>query len=152
MAACYTNGLANCTPDHSKTKNIDILWCLAVGGCRIRLATRWPWSSPQRTHFVKGYLCFTVNLRASHLWYSHYSDYQESPYRLITTMHDSGMGYRKIACWLNEHGYTTPRGHEFKNTHVFSILKKKKVRDERLNKCYKFEVKNLRICRVNVTN
>ena len=67
------------------------------------------------------------------------------------TMHDSGMGYRKIAYWLNEHGYTTPRGHEFKNTHVFSILKKERVRDERLNKCYKFEIENLRICRVNAT-
>ena len=66
-------------------------------------------------------------------------------------MHDSGMSYRKIAYWLNEHGYTTSRGHEFKNTHVFSILKNKRVRDERLNKRYKFEIENLRICRVNVT-
>ena len=57
-------------------------------------------------------------------------------------MHDSGIGYRRIAYWLNEHGYTTPRGHEFKNTHVFSILKKKKLRDNRLNYRYKFEIKN----------
>ena len=42
------------------------------------------------------------------------------------------MGYRKIAQWLNENGYTTPRGHEFKNTHVFSILKKKKCKTEKL--------------------
>ena len=46
------------------------------------------------------------------------------------------MGYRKIAQWLNENGYTTPRGHEFKNTHVFSIFKKKKLRDKRLLPCY----------------
>ena len=58
-------------------------------------------------------------------------------------MHDSGMGYRKIAYWLNEHGCTTPRGHEFKNTHVFSILKKKKVRDERQNKRYELEMGKL---------
>ena len=57
-------------------------------------------------------------------------------------MHDSGIGYRRIAYWLNEHGYTTPRGHEFKNTHVFSILKKKKLRDKRLNIRHKFEIKN----------
>ena len=58
-------------------------------------------------------------------------------------MHDSGIGYRRIAYWLNEHGYTTPRGHEFKNTHVFSILKKKKLRDKRLNSSHKFEIENL---------
>jgi len=43
------------------------------------------------------------------------------------------MGYRKIAQWLNEHGYQTPHGKRFFNTHVFSILKKKRIRDERLN-------------------
>jgi hypothetical protein len=58
-------------------------------------------------------------------------------------MHDSGMGYRKIAYWLNEHGYTTLRGHEFKNTHVFSILQKKKVRDERQNKRFELEMVSL---------
>ena len=63
-------------------------------------------------------------------------------HRLIKTMHDSGIGYRRIAYWLNEHGYTTLRGHEFKNTHVFSILKKKKLRDKRLNIRHKFEIKN----------
>ena len=55
-------------------------------------------------------------------------------------MHDSGIGYLRIAYWLNEHGYTTLIGHEFKNTHVFSILKKKKVRDERQNKRYGLEI------------
>ena len=58
-------------------------------------------------------------------------------------MHDPGTGYRRIACWLNEHVYTTPRGHEFKNTYVFSILKKKKVRDERRNKRYELEMGKL---------
>ena len=60
-------------------------------------------------------------------------------------MHDSGMGYRRIAYWLNEHGYTTPRGHEFKNTHVFSILKKKKLRDKRLNNINKFRIENMHL-------
>jgi hypothetical protein len=52
------------------------------------------------------------------------------------------MDHRKITCWLSEHGYTTPRGHEFKNTHVFSILKKKKLYDKKLNIIHKFEIKN----------
>ena len=37
---------------------------------------------------------------------------------------------------MNENGYKTPRGHEFKNTHVFSILKKGRLREERINKPY----------------
>ena len=53
------------------------------------------------------------------------------------------MGYRKIAYWLNENGYTTPRGHEFKNTHVFSILKKKSMRDKRLSFRSNLEIENL---------
>ena len=28
------------------------------------------------------------------------------------------MGYRRISYWLNEHGYKTPRGHEFKNESI----------------------------------
>ena len=83
-----------------------------------------------------------MTLRAFHLWYSHYSEYQELLYQIIKQKHESSMGYRKIAQWLNENGYTTPRGHEFKNTHVFSILKKKKLRDKRLNIRHKFEIKN----------
>ena len=62
---------------------------------------------------------------------------------LIKTMHDSGIGYRRIAYWLNEHGFKMPRGHEFRNTHVFSILKKKKVRDERQNKHYELAMGKL---------
>ena len=33
-------------------------------------------------------------------------------------------------------GYLTPRGKVFKNTHVFSILKKRRIREERSNRPY----------------
>lgn len=52
------------------------------------------------------------------------------------------MGYQKIAQWLDKNAYKTMRGHEFKNTHVLSILKKKKLLDKRLNIQHKFEIKN----------
>ena len=51
------------------------------------------------------------------------------------------MGYRKISFWLKEHGYRTTREHEFKNTHVFSILKKKSIADEWMEK--RFEPTNV---------
>ena len=61
-----------------------------------------------------------------------YSDYQSELHDLIQRLHDEGMGYRKIAEWLNEHGYKTLRGRGFFNTHFFSILKKRRIRDEQL--------------------
>ncbi len=44
------------------------------------------------------------------------------------------MGYRKIAKRLNEENIKTSRGNIFFPSSVYSILKKKKIRDERLNK------------------
>jgi hypothetical protein len=55
------------------------------------------------------------------------------------------MGYRKIAQWLNENGYKTPRGKRFFNTHVFSILKKKRIRDERLTRDVGVEYRNFHL-------
>jgi len=39
-------------------------------------------------------------------------------------LHDSGLGYRKIADYLNAHSITTVRGNTWKNTQVFSVLKR----------------------------
>ena len=55
------------------------------------------------------------------------------------------MGYRGISYWLNKHGYKTLRGHEFKNTHVFSILKKKGIANERMEKRFEPTIENLKI-------
>ena len=62
-----------------------------------------------------------------------YSDYQIELHDIIQNLHNEGLGYRKIAEWLNENGYQTPRGLRFFNNHVHSMLKKKRLRDERLN-------------------
>ena len=37
---------------------------------------------------------------------------------------------------MNENGYTTPRGKKFRNAHTHSIVKKKKIREVRLNRLY----------------
>ena len=63
----------------------------------------------------------------SHFWYLQYSEYQELLYSIIKQKHKSGMGYRKIAQWLNENAYKTMRGHEFKNTHAFSFFGKEEI-------------------------
>ena len=64
--------------------------------------------------------------------YSHYSSYQEFLFRLCNTLKDRGLGYRKISHYLNDKGYKTPREKTFKNNHVYSIIKKGKVRKDRI--------------------
>ena len=81
-------------------------------------------------------------LRTGNLLVGNYSDYQHFLHDTIKDLHDGGMGYRKISDWLNEKGYKTPRGKRFTNTHVFSILKKKRLRDERLNQEVEREYRN----------
>jgi hypothetical protein len=46
------------------------------------------------------------------------------------------MTFNQIADWLNEREYKTPRKCVFKGTHVFSILKKRRLREQRNNKPY----------------
>ena len=43
------------------------------------------------------------------------------------------MGYRKIAKYLNEKGIRTIKGNRWRNTQVFSFLKRHKEREERLS-------------------
>ena len=79
------------------------------------------------------FFCFEVVLTTRNLIIAPHSNYQSELYDIIQNLHDEGLGYRKIAFWLNENGYQAPRGKKFFNSHIFSILKKKRLRDERLN-------------------
>ena len=74
-----------------------------------------------------------------------YSTYQKELWEIIKEKHKFGLGYRRISRWLNKHGYKTPRGHEFKYTHVFYILKKKRIADERMEKRFEPTIENLRL-------
>ena len=65
--------------------------------------------------------------------YSHYNSYQEFLYNLCTSLKKKGLGYRKISYYLNQNGYKSVRGKEIKNNSVYSILKKGKMRIERIN-------------------
>ena len=64
---------------------------------------------------------------------------------MITEMKVDGLGYRKIAKRLNEMGIKTARGKEFFPASVHSILKKKKIRDERINKKFDRRVSTLQL-------
>ena len=46
------------------------------------------------------------------------------------------MTFDAIAEWLDKEGYLTVRGKKFKGNHVHSIVKKKRLKDEKLERVY----------------
>ncbi len=83
------------------------------------------------------YLNIKITTRSQLLFtdnqYTHYSRYQQFLYELCTTLKDKGLGYRKISYYLNRRGYKTSHSKKmFTNGHVSSILKKGKIRENRI--------------------
>ena len=63
---------------------------------------------------------------------NNWSEEQQNTYQQIQLLRDEGLGYRKIAQHLNAMGIKTTRGNTWKNTQVFSFLKRYKEREDRL--------------------
>ena len=90
------------------------------------------------------YLCFTAIVTTLIPQFPP-SSYQIKLHKKILELQKSGLGYRKIAYWLNENGYKTPRGYLFKSGHVYSILKKWRLRDEKYSQVPEIEVRDVHI-------
>ena len=54
----------------------------------------------------------------------------------MTEQREKGKTYEQIAEWLNKKGYLSVRGKKFKSNHVHSIVKKKRLKAEKLEKEY----------------
>ena len=65
-----------------------------------------------------------------------YSEYQFFFYQTIIEQREKGKIFKQIADWLNEKGYLSVRGKKFKGNHVHSIVKKKRLKNEKLEKEY----------------
>ena len=91
------------------------------------------------------YITFNLVLKSTKMWVSPYSDYQEELWKVIIGLRDEGLSYNKIACYLNENEYKTPRDKTFRGPHVHSIMKKKAIRDEHLNREYPLEIEDFSI-------
>ena len=63
-------------------------------------------------------------------------EYQFFPYETITAHREKGKTFDHIAEWLNKKGYLSVRRKKFKGNHVHSILKKKRLKDEKLERQY----------------
>ena len=86
-----------------------------------------------------GFLCFEVEVTSYQLWNTNYSPYQSYLHDRVKKLKSEGLGYRRIANKLNEEGLKTVRGKVFVGASIHSILKKKSMRDGRIN--HKFEKK-----------
>ena len=74
------------------------------------------------------FLRFQINQRFNNLIIPYnpnsWSEEQQEIHDLIKSLHNGGMGYRKIAQYLNEKGIKTVRGNSWRNTQVSSVLKR----------------------------
>ena len=92
------------------------------------------------------HLEFSIEIQSNNLTYqgNPYTERQQYLYKLIKSMHDSGLGYRKISHKLNEMNIKTTRGNTWFNTSVSSVLKRKHERDLRIeeirNKKFKIKI------------
>ena len=78
---------------------------------------------------------------------SHYSGYQEILYNEVKRLKDDlGLGYRRISYVLYKKGYRSIRTNSIlKNNFIYSIYKKGKIREERINRNFKTVVKDIMI-------
>ena len=65
-----------------------------------------------------------------------YSQYQFFLYETIIEHREEVKTFDQIAEWLNGKGYLAVRGKKFKGNHVHSIVKKKRLKDEKLEREY----------------
>ena len=79
---------------------------------------------------------FTITYRRPPFSIPKYSQYQFFIYETIIEQREKGKTFNQIAEWLNEKGYLSVRGKKFKGNHVHSIVKKKRLKDEKLEREY----------------
>ena len=80
--------------------------------------------------------CLSITYRHPSFTVSQDSEYQFFLYETITEQRDKGKTFDQIAKWLNNKGYLSVRGKKFKGNHVHSIMKNKRLKDERSERDY----------------
>ena len=79
------------------------------------------------------YICFNVKIRFNNLISEQnpnkFSEKQYSRYRLIKTLHENGLGYRRISSYLNNKNLKTTRtNNSYTPKLIWMTLKKYKIR------------------------
>ena len=79
---------------------------------------------------------FSIKYRRPPFYLPKYSQYQFFLYETIIAYRERGKTFNQIAEWLNEKGYLSVRGKKFRGAHLHSIVKKKRLKDEKLEREY----------------
>ena len=82
------------------------------------------------------FFCFTTTIRRPILQMPHYTEYQYFLYETISKLREKGMTFNQIADHLNKKKILSVRGKKFRGAHVHSIMKRKRVRDEKFKEKY----------------
>jgi len=93
-------------------------------------------------------LDFTISIKTSKLTKtSHYTDYQQKLYDEVKRLKEvEGYGYRRISYILYEKGFRSIRTDSIlKNNYIYSIYKKGKVREQRINRDYETKIDNINV-------
>ena len=85
---------------------------------------------------VDTFFCFTITIRRPILQMPKYSKYQYYLYKTISKLREKGLTFNQIADHLNKKGILSMRGKMFRGAHIHSIIKKKRMRDEKLEREY----------------
>ena len=106
-------------------------------------------SSPESSSKENGneiLVSFNLVVKSSNLTKSsHYNTYQHKLYRLIKFLKEElGIGYRRISHILTEKGYRSVRTNSIlKNSYIYTIYSKGKIRENKINKRFKEKIKNV---------
>ena len=65
-----------------------------------------------------------------------YTEYQYYLYETILKLREKGMTFNHIADHLNKKKILSARGKKFRGGHIHSIIKRKRVKDEKLKEKY----------------
>ncbi|MEJ6695272.1 MAG: hypothetical protein QNK51_05540 [Chitinophagales bacterium] len=78
---------------------------------------------------------------------SHYSKYQQQLYDEVKMLKEEyDLGYRRISYLIYEKGYRGIRNNQvLRNNDIYSIYKKGKIREERINREFKTVIKDIMI-------
>ena len=93
------------------------------------------------------FISFDLVVTSANLCYSNYSSYQYKLYRLVKFLKENrGVGYRRISHILTHKGYRSSRTNSIlKNTYVYSIYSKGKIRENRINRNFESEITDVKI-------
>ena len=76
-------------------------------------------------------------------FYPKYNSHQTYLFNKSIELQKSGLGYRRISKWFNENNILSIMEKEFKPNHVSSILKKGKIRENRIERSFESTLTDL---------